>query len=552
MPQQGFARCLRVLSRPRAYADAPLALLKLADSISKKIDKKHGIPNAVQSGLAAAGQPLGGADRPYAAGSSGGMVGYPTLNPALAKLLWRGGIHEICSPGQTARDMATQLALSEAQVAPVLWISVGHAGSASLLPQAPNLKVEHWPVSSAADSVAVLEHWLRSVRSQRYSLVFLDSVPGLAPPPAAAAPWQAHGPQAPPPPLPQARAAEVAPATAAAAGSGGPAAGVAKGGSGGSAQRGEPGAGGPTAAALGRRSALRGAPQARGTAALAGAATGALTRGLAPLWQPAVPRVARSAAEEVSGALAQPARASSSAPAVGVEGKAPAGAAALATGPATRAAEQAAACAGPAAAAVGPGPPEAYRPAVSGVPQPGLGCSGAATGGYAPNFKFLINVLPPLLESYLAQLAPSCGPGFRTTTFLINPYSRQQQPWTAGAGTNPPGTGAGGGGPGLGSAGAGRDRSRYARSAIARHANGTLHLWPDAGGAGSGAGPGALHAELTRGGSGGEDGEALFVGSLPLPVRLAPPRSPAPSGDVQGERSAEEGHDVPGSSPSGG
>ncbi|KXZ42165.1 hypothetical protein GPECTOR_192g311 [Gonium pectorale] len=157
----------------------------------------------------------------------------------------------------------------------------------------------------------------------------------------------------------------------------------------------------------------------------------------------------------------------------------------------------------------------------------------ASGPGRPANLKFLHNVLPVLLEATLAELAASCGPGLRTTTLLLNTYNRPgpAQAWVPDGGPACRGSLGGHGGDG-----GAVERSRWARRAIARHAAATLHLLPPAGAATAattgaaavagaqgrdyGGGCGSLHAVLTRGLPSGEDGDALFTGSLALPVRL--------------------------------
>ncbi|GIL99017.1 hypothetical protein Vretimale_4268 [Volvox reticuliferus] len=158
---------------------------KRREQANKLIYRKHGIPNAMQLGhTLAAHASLSGKDRAFP-GSQMAWPGLPALSPAG---LWRGGIIEICSPGQLCRDVAAQMAIAEARTGSVLWMAVGPQAvgfSSAVLREVSNMTLQQRAISIPADSKAALQELLRLVRRQTYTMVVLDHVAGLAPPPTS-------------------------------------------------------------------------------------------------------------------------------------------------------------------------------------------------------------------------------------------------------------------------------------------------------------------------------------------------------------------------------
>ncbi|GLC35991.1 hypothetical protein PLESTB_000526800 [Pleodorina starrii] len=190
---------------------SPTEWEKKKDQINRLIYRKHGIPNAVQLGHTSTAQASLGYKERVNIGIPMAWPGLPALTPVGAS---RGGIIEVCSPGQLCRDVAAQMALAEARSGSVLWMAVGpHAAGfvSSVLRQVPNLTLQQRDIGCAADCRAALQELLWLVRQQTYSMVILDGVAGLAPPPAGLAAWGAVPPA---PYLAQARAEAAAAAAA--------------------------------------------------------------------------------------------------------------------------------------------------------------------------------------------------------------------------------------------------------------------------------------------------------------------------------------------------
>ncbi|GIL43466.1 hypothetical protein Vafri_950 [Volvox africanus] len=183
---------------------------KRREQANKLMYRKHGIPNAVQLGhTLAAHTSLSGRDR-VRLGSQMAWPGLPALSPAG---VCRGGIIEVCSPGQLCRDVAAQMAFAEARTGSVLWMAVGAQAvgfSNAVLREVPNMSLQQRAIRIAADSKAALQELLRLVRRQTYTMVVLDHVAGLAPPPNS---WVI-----PPDPAAHHQALAAAPAAAAARG----------------------------------------------------------------------------------------------------------------------------------------------------------------------------------------------------------------------------------------------------------------------------------------------------------------------------------------------
>ncbi|GLI68770.1 hypothetical protein VaNZ11_013261 [Volvox africanus] len=422
---------------------------KRREQANKLIYRKHGIPNAVQLGhTLATHTSLSGKDR-VRPGSQMTWPGLPANSPAG---VCRGGIIEVCSPGQLCRDVAAQMALAEARTGSVLWMAVGPQAvgfSNAVLREVPNMSLQQRVISIAADSKSALQELLRLVRQQTYTMVVLDHVAGLAPPPTS---WAI-----PPDPAAHPQALPAVPAAAAARG----------------------------AAAATTTTKTRTGSEATGT------------------------RSRVVAAEDLVGKLGAAVLEGTAAPAALMQAHHPhphyhhhyhhhyhyqhdhlyQGSAGVPT--------DAGFC----------------HPA---IPSPG--------GGSAVlNLKFLLNVLPLLIEETLGELAASCGPDLRTTTLLLNSYAWRERARAASAA----GLGADGGG-----------RSRWARRAILRHAAATLHVTPESGGETTAAVPGAVGPAGAPGGQGpvrclravlskslptGEDGDRLCTWSLNTPIRLVSP-----------------------------
>ncbi|EFJ44768.1 pseudouridine synthase mitochondrial precursor [Volvox carteri f. nagariensis] len=79
-----------------------------------------------------------------------------------------------------------QMALAEARHGSVLWMAIGPQAmvfGSSVLREVPNLSLQVRAVDTVDDSEVALESLLRLVRQQTYTMVVLDHVEGLAPPP---------------------------------------------------------------------------------------------------------------------------------------------------------------------------------------------------------------------------------------------------------------------------------------------------------------------------------------------------------------------------------